>query len=288
MASDVTAPATACPGQTVALTINGTLNGANEWAIYTGSCGGTLVGTTTSSSFNVTPTATTTYYVSGRGGCVVSESCQTASITINSLQADAGPDQKVRNSNPGLGTSTLLAANGSVGDGTWTFVDPGDGNGNISIPDDPNTTFAGYYGQSYTLKWMIDNPDPCADTEDEVTIAFMQETTLSIGDIAFISYSADEDDFAFVILKDINAGTTIKFTDQGWQAAGGFAGNEGTITVEFCRPYSCGDEFNIFDATQEIKDASGQIAGDLTGTQLDLSTSGDQIFAYQGLSLIHI
>lgn len=275
--TSVSAPATACPGQTVALTINGTLNGANEWAIYTGSCGGTLVGTTTTSSFNVTPTATTTYYVSGRGGCVVTESCQTATISVTSVQADAGPDQKISGA-----TSATLAGNGSQGDGTWTFVDSGDGLGNITDDTDPASSFSGTAGQSYTLKWTIDNPNPCSDTEDEVTIVFLSQTTLTTGDIAFIAYSADDDDLAFVILKDINAGTTINFTDRGWQAAGGFRSGEGTITVEFCRPYSCGDEFNIFDATQEIKDASGQLAGTITGVQLDPATSGDQIFAYQG------
>ncbi len=278
--TSVSAPTTACPGQTVALTINGTLNGANEWAIYTGSCGGTLVGTTTSSSFNVSPTGTTTYYVSGRGGCVVSETCQTATITIGSVQADAGPNdvEKINAS-----TSTTLQANGSLGDGTWTFVDTGDGQGSFSDNTDPTATFSGTAGQSYTLKWTIDNSAAsCPDTEDEVTIVFLSQTSLALGDIAFIAYSSDDDDFAFVILKDINAGTTISFTDRGWFSAGGFRSGEGTITVEFCRPYSCGDEFNVFDATQEIKDASGQLAGDVTGVQLDPSTTGDQIFAYQG------
>ena len=278
--TSVSAPSSACPGQTVALTINGTLNGANEWAIYTGSCGGTLVGTTTSSSFNVTPTATTTYYVSGRGGCVVTESCQTATISVTSVQADAGPNDVEKISG---NTAVVLLANGSAGDGTWSFVDPGDGQGSFSTTTNPNATFSGTAGQSYTLKWTIDNSGAgCPDTEDEVTIVFLSQTTLTTGDIAFIAYSADDDDLAFVILKDINAGTTINFTDRGWQAAGGFRSGEGTITVEFCRPYSCGDEFNIFDATQEIKDASGQLAGTITGVQLDPATSGDQIFAYQG------
>jgi hypothetical protein len=59
-----------CPGQSVTLTISGTLNGAGYWAIYTGSCGGTLVGTTATNAFVVNPSATTTYYVRGEGSCV--------------------------------------------------------------------------------------------------------------------------------------------------------------------------------------------------------------------------
>lgn len=276
--TSLSAPATACPGQTVALNINGTLNGANEWAIYTGSCGGTELGTTTGSSFNVTPTATTTYYVSGRGGCVITETCQMVTISVTAFQADAGPNdvEKINGSN-----STILQANGGFGDGTWSFVDAGDGEGSFSDKNDPAATFSGNAGQSYTLKWTIHNTG-CPDTEDEVTIVFLDQTGLTLGDLAFIAYSADEDDFAFVLLKDINAGTSIKFTDRGWLAAGGFRAGEGTITVEFCRPYYCGDEFNVFNAPQEIKDASGQLAGTIVGAPLEPSTTGDQIFAYQG------
>ena len=283
--TSVSAPSTACPSQTVALTINGTLNGANEWAIYTGSCGGTLVGTTTSSSFNVTPTATTTYYVSGRGGCVVTESCQTATISVTSIQSDAGPNDVEKLNG---GTFTTLQGNGGFGDGTWTFVDPGDGQGSFSDINNPAATFSGTAGQSYTLKWTIDNSAAgCPDTDDEVTIVFLSQTGLALGDIAFIAYSADQDDVAFVVLKDITAGTSIKFTDNGWQSAGGFRSGEGTRTLEFCRPYSCGDEFNVFDFGADptkFFDANGAEAGDITGTggPIDLSTSGDQLFAYQG------
>lgn len=47
--------------------ISGNLNGAGSWRWYTGSCGGTLVGT--GNSITVSPAATTTYYVRGEGGC---------------------------------------------------------------------------------------------------------------------------------------------------------------------------------------------------------------------------
>jgi N-acetyl-anhydromuramyl-L-alanine amidase AmpD len=72
---------TICSGETSTITITGNLNDATEWRIYSGSCGGTLVGTTTNSTFNINPLATTTYYVRGLGGCVSSGSC--ATITLN-------------------------------------------------------------------------------------------------------------------------------------------------------------------------------------------------------------
>ena len=40
----------------------------------------------------------------------------------------------------------------------------------------------------------------------------------------------DPDEFAFVPLVDLTLGTVIKFTDNGWYAAGGFRSNEGIVT----------------------------------------------------------
>jgi hypothetical protein len=57
-----------CPGISVTLsTVGGTLGTAASWKWYTGSPGGTLVGTGT--SISVTPLVTTTYYVRAEGSC---------------------------------------------------------------------------------------------------------------------------------------------------------------------------------------------------------------------------
>ena len=94
-------------------------------------------------------------------------------------------------------------------------------------------------------------------------------TTLSVGDLALIGYSADTagKSFSFVLLTAVDAGTTISFTDNGWLAAGGFRAGEGVYT------YTAG--------------AGGAAAGTvvtvtgLTGS-FNPSTSGDQVIAYQG------
>ena len=78
-------PSTICPGSSSTLTWTGNLNDATLWNIYTGSCGGTQIGTTATSSFVVTPGATTTYFVRGEGGCVTPGSCGTVSVTVNPL-----------------------------------------------------------------------------------------------------------------------------------------------------------------------------------------------------------
>lgn len=76
-------PSSTCLGSPVTLNIvGGNLNGAAEWRWYTGSCGGTLVGTGT--SITVNPAATTTYFVRGEGGCAPAPGpCVTRVVTVN-------------------------------------------------------------------------------------------------------------------------------------------------------------------------------------------------------------
>ncbi|MDJ0598379.1 MAG: hypothetical protein QNJ37_06020 [Crocosphaera sp.] len=93
----------------------------------------------------------------------------------------------------------------------------------------------------------------------------MAGTILLPGDIAIIGFNFDNpDEFAFVTLVDITAGTEIKFTDNGWQAAGSFRATEGTFT---------------WTASTDI--AAGTVINPSISSVL-FSTSGDQIIAYQG------
>jgi hypothetical protein len=56
-------------------------------------------------------------------------------------------------------------------------------------------------------------------------------TVLAVGDIALIHYnSTGTDAFSFVFLRAVEAGTSVNFTDDGWQALGGFRPGEGTVT----------------------------------------------------------
>ena len=87
-------------------------------------------------------------------------------------------------------------------------------------------------------------------------------TTLSVGDIAVVHYNTITDAFSFVFLRDVEAGTTVNFTDNGWLASGGFRAGEGTVT---------------YTAATAI--TAGTIVT-LSGLALDVA--GDQIIAYQG------
>jgi len=88
-------------------------------------------------------------------------------------------------------------------------------------------------------------------------------TVLAPGDIAIVQYnSTTTDAFTFVFLRDVEVGTVVNFTDNGWQAAGGFRPGEGTVTYTAPAPITAGT----------IVTLSG----------LNLDDAGDQIIAYQG------
>ena len=88
-------------------------------------------------------------------------------------------------------------------------------------------------------------------------------TVLTAGDIAIIHYNSTGSDlFSFVFLRAVEIGTAVNFTDNGWQALGGFRPGEGTVTY-----------------TAPTAIAAGTI---VTLTGLDLDDAGDQIIAYQG------
>ncbi|MEY5047861.1 MAG: hypothetical protein RLZZ175_1220 [Bacteroidota bacterium] len=79
----VTATKTAITaGESITLSVaTGTLNCATAWKWYSGSCGGTLVGT--GSSITVSPSFNTTYYVRGEGSSVASGTCGSLAISVN-------------------------------------------------------------------------------------------------------------------------------------------------------------------------------------------------------------
>ncbi len=73
---------TICNGQSATLSVvGGTLATGANWNWYTGSCGGTLVGT--GNSITVTPSATTTYYVGASAGTACPASgCTSGTLTL--------------------------------------------------------------------------------------------------------------------------------------------------------------------------------------------------------------
>ena len=89
---------------------------------------------------------------------------------------------------------------------------------------------------------------------------------LTPGHLALVGLNADNpDEFAFVALTAIASGTEIKFTDNGWLAAGAFRGGEQTL---------------IYTAPTAL--AAGEVVTINTSNVSAFSVSGDQLLAYQG------
>ncbi|MDX2360609.1 MAG: M12 family metallo-peptidase [Crocinitomicaceae bacterium] len=77
---------TVCPNATTTLTVgSANLNDATSWEWYTGSCGGTSVGS--GATLVVNPAVTTTYYVHGEGGCVTPGACASVTVTVDDSNA---------------------------------------------------------------------------------------------------------------------------------------------------------------------------------------------------------
>ncbi len=76
-------PSTICSDSSAVLNISGNKNDATAWHIYTGSCGGNLVGTTTNNTYTVNSvTSSTTYFVRGEGGCTTVGNCGSVLLPI--------------------------------------------------------------------------------------------------------------------------------------------------------------------------------------------------------------
>ncbi|REC48741.1 hypothetical protein DRF62_19680, partial [Chryseobacterium piscium] len=125
------------------------------------------------------------------------------------------------------------------------------------------------------------------------------QTTLAAGDIAFTSYDSSPlagvgDKFSFVLLTNISAGTTISFTDRGYQGSGAWqaAGtSESAITWVSGTAIPMGTEVHIvglvsstYNPLTSISTSNGTVTlTDGSSTNgLSLANTGDQIIAFQG------
>ncbi len=101
------------------------------------------------------------------------------------------------------------------------------------------------------------------------------QTSLSPGDLAFTSYTSDNpDEFSFVLLEDVDSATIISFTDHGWLSTGAFRANENVIVWSSDTAISTGTIVTINSTAPSI--------GSTTGAMPAFSSSGDQVFAFQG------
>ncbi len=108
------------------------------------------------------------------------------------------------------------------------------------------------------------------------TIVYCQ-TVLQPGDVAVIGYNfKDPDQFSFLFLKDVAAGTVVHITDCGYDpATAGFRVGEGDIT------YTVPSGGIKTGVAVTYPDDAGFVTAGVSGF-FGLSTDGDQLFFYQG------
>lgn len=128
------------------------------------------------------------------------------------------------------------------------------------------------------------------------------QTDLAPGDVAIVGFNTstwgtgtdcpnNQDNFAFVLLVDVEAGTEIYFTDNGVKADGCLRTNEGTI--KWTAPAGGllkGSIISVYtkdDATCQpaIISGSGTVVDAGIGASFfDLNVSGEQIIVFQGIT----
>ncbi len=133
-----------CAGTSVTLSVvGGALGTGGSWEWYTGSCGGTSVGTGT--SISVTPSTTTTYYVRAEAPCGNSV-C--TSVTVNVNTVSTAPTSITATSDCSTGNTTLTVNGGSLGTGgSWEWYTgscggtPAGSGSSISVNPPTTTTY---------------------------------------------------------------------------------------------------------------------------------------------------
>ncbi len=150
-----------CPGGSTTLSVTaGTLNDATDWQWYSGSCGGTAVGSGT--SINVS--AAGTYFVRGEGGCVTGGTCTSVTVTQTTL-----------NLNTTVAGTTISSSQGTA---TYQWI-------NCTT----NTPIAGATSQSYIATAngsyaVIVTRNGCTDTSACVTISNLGIDDLNFEDVS--------------------------------------------------------------------------------------------------------
>jgi len=146
----------------------------------------------------------------------------------------------------------------------------------------PNTQYslAGYAtsvaGTSYT-------------TVSTFTTTPASATSLAAGDLAFTGYNGTTttERISFVLLKNVSAGTSILFTDNGWDgnlATPAFATNEAHYQLGFTQAFNAGARFYYDSGLTSFVNFDGTTTGLISSVSgnTGFSNSGDQLTAVQG------
>jgi hypothetical protein len=151
--TSITGPTAVCNGGSITLNSTGT-NSSSQW--YSGSCGGTLVGTGT--GITVSPGVPTTYFVANVGACNSMSSCISHPVSISS---DPSAPNIGTITQPTCATPTGSVALSGLPSGSWTITaSPG---GATQSSSGATATFTGL-NPSASYTFTVTNADGCTST----------------------------------------------------------------------------------------------------------------------------
>lgn len=170
-----------CIGQGTTLAIQGGTNGDGadiQW--FTGSCGGTLVGSGT--SISVTPSSNTTYFVRrvGNTNCTNTTACVSATVNVQQNPTPPTSISLSENnycSNSAPGTLTLDASGGSCGSGCQVRWFTGSCNGTSIGVGNPLVLSGGDVPTTTTTYWVLYDDNCGVTTCAQRTVTVLQPPT---------------------------------------------------------------------------------------------------------------
>ncbi|MCZ2442343.1 MAG: gliding motility-associated C-terminal domain-containing protein [Flavobacteriales bacterium] len=201
-----------CEGSTITLTQNGgALTGSSVFQWYTGSCGGTPVGT--GSSITVSPTTTTTYYVqaTSNGPCPAT-ACASGTVIIN-----PAPTPSISGmTSICVGQSTTLTATGG-GTYVWNTASTAS---NITVTPSSTTTYTvtvtGAGGCTATAtKTVVVSPIPPPSITGITSICLGQSTTLTATGGGTYLWNTGATNTSITISPTVNTTYTVTITNAG-------------------------------------------------------------------------
>lgn len=121
-----------------------------------------------------------------------------------------------------------------------------------------------------------------------VSVTSHSQTVLQAGNVAILGFNTtgntiSADNFAFILLVDVEENTQIKFTDNGWKSNGTFRANEGVLT--WTAPTGGTPKSTVVSLYCDGTIISGPGTATRTpSTDFNFNTKGDQIIIYQNNS----
>ncbi len=178
---------TICNGQSTLLTANGgSLGTGGVYRWYSGSCGGTLVGTGV--SITPSPTVTTTYYVRAEdpSPCNTLTTCASTTITVNQPSVAPTGISGITTICNGVST-TLSVVGGSLGTGaSWNWYSGGCGG--TFVGSGPSVTVSPASSTTYFVR--AEGPSPCPTTtacvSQLVTVNTLSTSPVSVSGVTTI------------------------------------------------------------------------------------------------------